>query len=188
MGGAHRQRQPDGKCRCGASHHLHAVGGTMKALPRNQAVFSLIELMVSIAVALFLVGGVVSMLATTRNTSRDQGRLAQLQDDQRLAMTLIANVVQSAGYYPDPVNQTASDMFPKGTVSFTGQTLAFAVDGQSVTGAANPTAAGDTLVVRFATSGTGSDNVIDCTGQQWKVVGLITNTLTLDANNNLLCG
>jgi type IV pilus assembly protein PilW len=157
----------------------------MKGL--NQRGFSLVELMVAIAVALFLVAGVVTVLGNTRNTYKDQSKLSQLQDDQRLAMTLLGNVVQSAGYFPDPVNMTDTSEFKAGAVNFTGQTLAFAKDGQSLTGATNTTAAGDTLVVRFETSGTGSDNIIDCTGQQWKTAGVIVNTLTLDANNNLLC-
>jgi type IV pilus assembly protein PilW len=159
----------------------------MKVLRRNHRGFSLVELMVSIAVALFLVGGVVSMLANTRHTYKDQSQLSQLQDDQRLAMTLIANVVQSAGYYPDPILMTATTEFKAGPVIFTGQSLSFAADGQYITGATNTTAAGDTLVVRFETSGTGSDNVIDCTGHQWTGKAVIVNTLTLDANNNLLC-
>jgi len=160
----------------------------VKPTPRHQAGFSLVELMVAIAVALFLIGGVVSMLASTRNTFKNQSSLAQLQDDQRLAMTLIANVVQSAGYYPDPLLMTASSEFLKGNVAFTGQTLAFAADGQVITGATNSATLGDTLVVRFETAGTSADNVIDCTGKVWTSKQVITNTLTLDANSNLLCG
>lgn len=160
----------------------------MKACNRGQRGFSLVELMVAIAVALFLIAGVVTVLGNTRHTYKNQSMLAQLQDDQRLAMTLLGNVVQSAGYYPDPILMTPTSEFKAGAVNFPGQVLAFAKDGQSITGAANTTAAGDTLVVRFETSGTGTDNIIDCTGQQWKTAGLIVNTLTLDANNNLLCG
>ena len=160
----------------------------MKATQPNQAGFSLVELMVAIAVALFLIGGVVSMLASTRNTFKNQSRLAQLQDDQRLAMTLIANVVQSAGYFPDPLTMTASSEFLKRDVPFAGQTLTFAADGQVITGATNSATLGDTLVVRFETSGTSADNVIDCTGNVRTKQEVIINTLTLDANNNLLCG
>lgn len=160
----------------------------MKATPRNQAGFSLVELMVAIAVALFLIAGVVSVLATTRKTFKNQSSLAQLQDDQRLAMTLIANVVQSAGYYPDPLTMTASSEFKSGAVPFAGQTLAFAADGQVMTGATNSATLGDTLVVRFETDGSSADNVIDCTGNVWNTKAVITNTLTLDANSNLLCG
>jgi type IV pilus assembly protein PilW len=162
----------------------------MKTLRDSQRGFSLVELMVAIAVALFLVAGVVSMLDTTRKAYKDQGKLSQLQDDQRLAMTLITNVVQSAGYYPDPLSKSPADVFKLGAVAFTGQSsLAFAYDGQSLTGATNSTSSlGDSLVSRFATSGSGSDNLIDCTGLQWKVAGVIINTITLDTNNNLLCG
>ncbi len=123
----------------------------MKVLNPRQHGFSLVELMVAIAVALFLVLGVITVLGNTRHTYKDQSRLSQLQDDQRLAMTLLGNVVQSAGYYPDPVNMTATTEFKAGAVTFTGQTLAFAKDGQAITGATNTTAAGDTLVVRFET-------------------------------------
>src|SRR5438552_1840764 len=135
MGGTRRQYQPAGNCPSRACRdHLHAGGGTMKVLRRNTRGFSLVELMVSIAVALFLVGGVVSMLASTRHTYKNQSQLSQLQDDQRLAMTLIANVVQSAGYYPDPILMTAATEFKAGPVIFTGQSLSFAADGQSITG------------------------------------------------------
>lgn len=157
----------------------------MKA--HDQRGFSLVELMVAIAVALFLVAGVVTVLANTRHTYKDQSKLSQLQDDQRLAMTLLGDVVQSAGYFPDPVLMSATSEFKGGPINFTGQTLAFPKDGQAIWGATNTMAAGDTLVVRFETSGTGTDNIIDCTGQQWKTPGVIVNTLTLDANNNLLC-
>jgi type IV pilus assembly protein PilW len=158
----------------------------MRTLPRGHAGFSLVELMVSIVVALFLVGGVVQMLASTRNTSADQSSLAQLQDDERLAMTLITNVVQSAGYYPNPLTMDAAGAFPKEDVLFPGQTLKFAADGQTLTGAKNTV--GHTLVVRYRTSGTGSDNVSDCTGLQWTTGGEIVNTLTLDDHQNLICG
>ena len=46
-----------------------------------------------------------------------QDKLAQLQDNERMAMSLIATVVQSAGYYPNPMVNSASTFFTATTVA-----------------------------------------------------------------------
>ncbi len=52
----------------------------------------------------------------TRRTNATQGALSQLQDNERIAMTLINNVVQKAGYFPDPVNQSLATTFVAETI------------------------------------------------------------------------
>jgi type IV pilus assembly protein PilW len=170
----------------------------MNMFRRHQAGFSLIELMVAMAIALFLIGGVLTMLGNTRSTYETQSRLAQLQDDQRLAMTAITDVVQAAGYYPDPINMTNVSEFKARTYSVAGQTLKFAADGQYITGATNPlkdgsgNLAGDSFAVVYDTAGktgTTPNYVIDCTGQlsTAPLATSTTNTFAIDANDNLLC-
>jgi type IV pilus assembly protein PilW len=160
----------------------------MNVSRRYQSGFSLVELMVAVAVALFLIGGVLTMLDNTHRTFLTQGKLAQLQDDQRLAMTLITDVVQAAGYFPDPVAKTAASEFPQGTITVAGQSINFGTPGQAVAGASNTNGPGDVISVRYETHGSAAkDNIIDCTGVTSAIQQVLTNTFSLDANHNLLC-
>ena len=71
---------------------------------RRQRGFSLIELMVSLAVALFLVGGVVTMLGNTRHTYKTQSGLAQLQVTlSRRQLTVVDNTLYfTSGFQGGP--------------------------------------------------------------------------------------
>jgi type IV pilus assembly protein PilW len=129
-------------------------------IPHAQAGFSLIELSIAVLIALFLLGGLVTLVMGTRRSSSTQTALSQLQDNERIAMTVIGNVVQKAGYFPDPVNQTLS--------SFTAETFATVTmaSGQVLGGTANAAAPGDRLMVRFfAPASDPNASVIDCAGQ-----------------------
>ena len=64
--------------------------------------FTLIELMVAILIGLFLIGGLLTLVGAMKRTGGIQDNLTQMQDNERLAMTLLTDTVQSAGYYPDP--------------------------------------------------------------------------------------
>jgi len=93
---------------------------------RAQSGFTLVELMVTVAIALFLLGGLLTIVQNVRSTQTNQQLLAQLQDQQRFAMTVLTDVIQSGGYYPDPLNETplqalpAAGAFPQGQ-AFIGQ-------------------------------------------------------------------
>ncbi len=76
--------------------------------------FTLVELMVTIAIALFLLGGLVMIVQNVRQTYGNQQSLAQLQDAQRFAMTVITDVVQAAGYFPTPATETRHVLVPSG--------------------------------------------------------------------------
>jgi type IV pilus assembly protein PilW len=123
--------------------------------------FSLIELSIAILIALFLLGGLVTLLMGTRRTNATQSSLSQLQDNERIAMTLVTNVVQKAGYFADPVGQQLSSFIAETTPS--GIAL---LGGQVLGGSYNATPPGDILVVRFFTPQTDPYNsVINCAGQ-----------------------
>jgi type IV pilus assembly protein PilW len=116
--------------------------------------YSLLEFMVAITIAVFLLAGLFSILQSTRMTSTNQTALAQLQDDERVGMTLIQETLQTAGYYPSPATQGASVAFPAVTN--------FAA-GQAVYGVANTTTSyGDTITVRYQSDGAGA--VLGCLG------------------------
>ena len=114
--------------------------------------YSMIELSVALVVALFLLNGMFMIMQNTRKTSSNQTALAQLQDEERVAMTMITDVIQQAGYYPNP--QTTDP-----TIMFTTDTT-FGTAGQTIAGATNGN--GDTITVRY--QGDSSNSVIDCLG------------------------
>jgi type IV pilus assembly protein PilW len=126
----------------------------------GQRGFSLIELSIAILIALFLLGGLVTLLMGTRRTNATQSSLSQLQDNERIAMTLITNIVQKAGYFSNPVLQDL-DTFAAENIS--GVSMA---QGEVLGGLYNAAAPGDTLAVRFYTPASDPFNsVIDCAGQ-----------------------
>jgi type IV pilus assembly protein PilW len=112
------------------------------SLSRRQQGITLVELMIALLIGLFLMGGLATLLMNSKATFNAQNDLAQLQDNQRMALTMIADVVQHGGYFPDPLNNTAADV----TNPF------FGTDG----------APGDTMSIEFRT--TGGDDVLNCSG------------------------
>ena len=77
--------------------------------------FTLVELMVTVAIALFLLGGLVTIVGNVRQADINQRALAQLQDQERFALTVITDVVQAGGYFPDSVIWTpASSLLQSG--------------------------------------------------------------------------
>ena len=143
--------------------------------------FTLVELMVSITVALFLIGGILTVVQHTRSTFQVQNQLAQLQDSERIAMTLIAGVVQSAGYFPDPHNNTAATALPV--------TTAFTTAGTPTIQAPPASASykGDMITVRYAVAL--SDNAFNCMGGRNTTAALETweNTFRVNTSNQLVC-
>jgi type IV pilus assembly protein PilW len=83
-----------------------------------------------------------------------------LQDNERMALTMITDVIQSAGYYPNyPTQNTlAAALIAAGP---------FAA-GQSISGSAIG-ASGDQFQVRYMTAG--GDNILNCSGQSNPIGG-----------------
>jgi type IV pilus assembly protein PilW len=133
--------------------------------PKRQRGFTLIEILVALFVGLFLLGGLFTILQTTRRTSSNQTGLTQLQDEERMAMSMINDVVQNAGYFDANTYQTAQTAWPAAvTVGVTGTSLA---SGQALTGVHTGATVADVLVARYATNGTlspTSDGLINCIG------------------------
>src|SRR5580658_5660945 len=114
---------------------LHLVRGAMnqqRLQVRSQSVsrqrgFTLIEILVALLVGLFLVGGLLAIVQRTRMTTSNQTALAQLQDNQRFAMALLSDVIQTAGYFPIPTYKLASVALVAAPPSF--PTAGQAIDG-----------------------------------------------------------
>jgi type IV pilus assembly protein PilW len=141
--------------------------------------FTLIELMVAILIGLFLIGGLLTLVQAMKRTSTMQSGLSQLQDNERMTTTLMTDVIQSSGYFPNPMVNSATTEFPvTGSFTAAGQALV----GSGAYGAAAP---GDTITVRYATAG--GDGVLNCSGGTSAVAATFTNTFSVDAFGNLNC-
>ena len=69
---------------------------------------TLIELMVSLTIGLFLLAGLATIFSSTNISFNAQSGLTQLQNNQVQSLTVLSNIIQSAGYYAAyPGNNTA---------------------------------------------------------------------------------
>ena len=150
--------------------------------------YSLIELMIALLIALFLLAGLVNVVGGTRLASTNQTSLAQLQDEERLAMSMINDVVQTAGYFDTSSNWSPITAFPSPiTTSGTPASATLAV-GQIIGGAHISLTTPDTLAVRYATTGT--DGILNCNGSTNTTATIYTNFLfinTAATPNQLEC-
>jgi type IV pilus assembly protein PilW len=122
-----------------------------RALVPRQRGFTMIELMVALLIGLFLMGGLMTLLQNNRKAFSSQSVMAQLQDNERLAMSIMSGVIQQSGYFPDPtLNSPSTALLASGS---------FAA-GQGLTG--STTAGNDTIIARYTTA-TG-DGILNCKG------------------------
>jgi type IV pilus assembly protein PilW len=68
------------------------------ARARRHGGFSLVELMVAMALSLILLGGVLAIFASSRKTYETTDRLSRIQESGRFALDVIVRDLRSAGY------------------------------------------------------------------------------------------
>ncbi len=140
--------------------------------------YSLVELLIALLIALFLIGGLLTIVQSMRNTFYAQSSLAQLEDGERLAMIMMTDVIQDAGYFPNPTTNSIDVALPQdGSIQA----------GQAIYGSSGAGAPGDSFSVRFQTMS--GDTINNCTGGT-NTTGAnhtYTNTFSVDADGNLDC-
>jgi type IV pilus assembly protein PilW len=115
--------------------------------------FTLLELMIAMTIGLFLAGALVTVVQTNKTVFLNQNQLEQMQDSQRMAMTLMTDVIQSAGYFPQPwVNTLGGTLVASGSFA----------NSQSITGSYLATTPGDSISVRYMTAP--QDGILNCSG------------------------
>jgi len=132
----------------------------------------MIEIMISLSIALFLMTGLFALFLSTKQNSVAQSALSQLQDDQRMAMSLLATIIQQAGYFPNPQTATLATALPVDAT--------FLGEGQSVFGTAGAT---QQISIRFVAA---ADFSMDCNGFLNPSGTNVTNTFAI-VSNELTC-
>jgi type IV pilus assembly protein PilW len=119
--------------------------------------FTLISMMIGLTIGAFLLFGLYDIWAQMRRTFTAQDLSSNLQDNERMALAIIANTLQTAGYYPNYLNfQTplpagapfSADSFTPDPGANPAPPPPFATR-QSIAGTYSNAAPGDTLWVRF---------------------------------------
>jgi type IV pilus assembly protein PilW len=161
---------------------MNTPTATAARCPADCRGFTLVELLIAILVGLFLLGGVMTIVQDTRRATSSQTQSTQLQDSVRLAMTTLTDVIQTAGYYSDPLDYGPADAQTLAAVApfAAGQAL-------SGTGAFGAAAPGDAVSVRYQTAN--GDGILNCGGTS-NTTGaneIFVNTFSLDAQGDLQC-
>lgn len=156
----------------------------------RQAGFGLIELMVALAISLFVLGAVLSIYLNMKNTFNTQGQFADLQDSQRLVVTMMTTTIQSAGYFVNPRTDTQSAALPAATVTGADGSSSVFAAGQFIVGSGNGSgraANSDAVTVRYQTAN--NDGLMNCQGatNTSGATTIYTNRFAVNANNELTC-
>jgi type IV pilus assembly protein PilW len=127
---------------------------TAKLALRRERGFTMLELMIAMTIGIFLLGALLVIVQTNKQVFGNQNKLSQLQDAERMAVTMMTDVIQSAGYFPDPTHNTYTSTLTA---------IAPFASGESVNGQYNPTLpGGDTISVRYMTAS--GDGILKCDG------------------------
>jgi len=153
-----------------------------RRVPSRQRGYTLIEILIALLIAIFLLAGLFTILQNTRRSSSNQTGLTQLQDEQRMAMSLLNDVIQSAGYFDTNTYATAQTAWNAPVA--VGATSTSLAAGQPLTGSHATAAPGDVIAVRYATAG--GDGIINCNGAVSATAATYINTFMI-VSNQLEC-
>jgi type IV pilus assembly protein PilW len=148
----------------------------------RQAGFTIVEMMVALGIGLVVVLGLSVAFVNMKSSFLTQDRLTQLQDGERLAMTMLTDTVHEAGYIPNPKDNRPTDLLPQDADTTWGP-----MDkGQAILGTAGTSTKAESLSTRYASDGT--DTVMNCVGGALKDGEAVRNLFYVDpATSTLVC-
>ena len=79
---------------------------------RSQSGFTIVEMMVALSISMVILLGFAVSFVNMKSTFNSQNSLLQLQDNERLAMTVLNTSIGEAGYFPNGSNLNASPAVP----------------------------------------------------------------------------
>lgn len=143
--------------------------------------FSLVEIMIAMALGLFLIAGISTVYVSSKETYALRDQISEMDESARVAMKALRTHIELAGYSSDASVQLENYLLPSGLIPSTitcptGQTniinvnrIASSVDGAALT--AN-TLSTNQIMARADSIGISwlaDDQVFkDCTGASWK--------------------
>lgn len=146
--------------------------------------FTLVELMISLVISLFLLAALVQIMASSTKTYRTHEGVSRIQEASRFAVEIIGRQIRQAGYHAENQIQVLTD---DPTTWPLNQSPNFAIDGTDNTG---PNGS-DTLNVRYFIPSTCT--TMDCVVTPVLLTGAIPSgdwlrvSFFLDAERNLRC-
>ena len=130
---------------------------------QHQQGFSLVEIMVAMTLGLVLLGGTITLYASSKNSYRLQENIAGMQENARFAIHALRREVEMAGF------PLARNIMPFNVA-------------QTLDGGGN---ANDQFEIQY-NSGNPPNN-IDCLGSAIAAGTLITNRYSINNNGDLVC-
>ena len=120
----------------------------------RQSGFTIVEMMVALAISMIVLLGFAVTFVNIKQTFVSQDKITQLQDNERLAMTILTASAQQAGYFPNPATLDSTQIMATdlGTYGAMPKSLA-------VMGTPGPP---ESLSMAFAASA--NDGLITCQG------------------------
>ena len=165
----------------------------LRHTPRRarQAGFTLVEMLVAVTIGLVVLFGMTATFVNLKNTFKSQDKLAQLQDNERLALTFLTNSINEAGYYPDPKNSSPVNVpataAPATTPVSPGGTMPAGI-GIYGTADGSTTTSPESLQTAYASMNT--DGLLSCLGTSYTGAGTHTvrNIYYVDpTTSSLMC-
>ena len=154
---------------------------SLPAAARRQAGFTIVEMMVGLAIGLFISIGFATTFVSMKTSFNSQDKLAQLQDNERLAMTILSGSVQQAGYYPSPLGTGSAAIVASADSDFGAMSASQALTGN------DSSSKGVSLSTAYASSGSG-DGLLDCLGESLSSGASVRNIFFVDsATQTLQC-
>lgn len=164
----------------------------MPASMRRDQGFGLIELMISMAIASFLLLGLVTMAGSMQNSYTTQSNSASIHDKERFASSLFSALLQSGGYYSvtySSANTSVPDISTYLPIVVTNNApgaqygLRQFVAGSGAAGGNGP----DVLNVRYMDGGTDTAGY-NCLGKGTSGAGIYESVISVDtAHKTLIC-
>jgi len=127
--------------------------------------FTLIELMVSLVVALVAILAATQMYLGSRETNRTQAMQATLSEDGRFALSMLQRVLTQAGFRPSPT-LTLGGASPVTAVSATSANVRFIADGTNQVGCDGSVLPNNANAVRTLTIASGAGR-LQCDAVDW---------------------
>lgn len=148
---------------------------------QKQTGASLVEIMVSLTLSMFLIGGVLHIFISNKQAYRLNSAYSEIQENGRFISHYLPNIIRQSGYRSPPDDAmfpALDDIFPAGSPH---------LQVANNTG----TNGSDVITIRYQGSGSGlgtpDGTVTDCLNQGVDAGVIATNVFSINANNELQC-